>query len=83
MLRKFALLFGGIVLALTLALPATAAPAKKSPAQTACMQALKQAHKTFHAQQKAAKKTFHDTQKAANKTHHEQQKAAKEACKAL
>ena len=77
MLRKLALLLGGIVLAFTLALPAAASPTKKpSPAQQACLDALKQQNKTFHGQQKAAAKAFHDQQKAAKKTFHDLQKAA-------
>ena len=84
MLRKLTLLFGGAVLALMLAFPASAVPAKKpSPAAQACLAALKQQPKTFHEQQKAASKAFHQQQEAANKAFPAQQKAAKAACKAL
>nr|MBA3427868.1 hypothetical protein [Actinomycetota bacterium] len=69
MLRKLMLVLSGTVLALTIALPATAShgkpvkPAKpahaaKAPsAHTACMQAIAQANKTFGEQQRAAAKT--------------------------
>jgi len=80
MLRKLVLLLGGIVLAFTLALPAAASPTKKpSPAQQACLDALKQQNTTFHDQQQAAHKAFHAQQKAQNTAFREQQKTARQA----
>src|SRR6266536_165551 len=88
MLRKLMLVLGVTLLALTIALPASASHAKPvKPAHVAktlsphalCMQALKQAKKAFEAQQQAARKALHAEQKAAKKALHDAQKAARNA----
>ena len=92
MLRKLMLVLGATMLALTIALPASASHAKpvkpvkpahatKTPSPHAlCVQALEQAKKAFEAQQRAERKALHDSQKAAKKAFNAQQKAAKKAC---
>src|SRR5438093_3417695 len=84
MLRKLMLVLGGTMLALTIALPASASHAKP-PHPTAptphslCLKALAQANKTFNAQQRAATKALHDTQRAERKALRVAQKAARKA----
>jgi hypothetical protein len=83
MLKKLMLVIGGTMLALTIALPASAShakPAKPANANTPsphalCLQALAQANKTFNAQQRADRKALRTAQKVARTALHDQQKA--------
>jgi hypothetical protein len=87
MLRKLMLVLGGTMLALTIALPASASHAKpvkpahaNAPSPHAlCLQALAQAKKTFNAQQRAATKALHVDQRTARKALRVSQKAARKA----
>ena len=87
MLRKLMLVLGGTMLALTIALPASASHATpaKPPHPNAptphslCLKAIAQANKTFNAQQRAATKALHVTQRAERKALRDAQKAARKA----
>src|SRR4051794_12717367 len=82
MAKKLMLVLGGTLLALTIALPASAAshakpvkPAKTTSAHALCMQAIAAANQTFEAQQQAAIKKLHTDQAAAKKALNTAQKA--------
>ena len=79
MLRKLMLVLGGAMLALTIALPASAShakpvkpvhPTKVLSAHALCMQAIAKANKAFKEKQRAATKALHADQKAAMKALH-------------
>jgi hypothetical protein len=91
MFRKLMLVLGGTMLALTIAIPASATsnakpvkPTTPSPSPHAlCMQKIADANQTFVASQRAATKKLHTDQVAAKKVSNDAQKAAREALKTL
>jgi hypothetical protein len=87
-LKKLMLMLAGTMLALTIALPASASshakpvkPAKTTSAHALCMQGIAQANATFTAAQRAATKALHTSQVAAKKALNDAQKVARKALK--
>ena len=68
-LRKLMLVLAGMVLALTIAIPASASKPDKlaTSAHALCMQAIEQANQAFAANQRAERKKLHTDQVAAKK----------------